>query len=161
METLALVMALDAWGPRVAGLTVKLSVYSDSVTALAITQRQSGASPALNFLGAVMGLLLESFRMEEVCLQHLPGTVNKAADWLSRPSTWPTSQKPAEISHLEPKSAKVRTDSFYPLPTPGRAPPRRLEMVQARGSPGCEKLGGGGATSFHQTHNMSPLSFVH
>lgn len=93
VETLALVMAMEAWGPRIGDLSVTINILSDSVTALAMTQRQPGASAPFNFLKPVMGLLLESYRVEEAHLQHVPGAANTVADWLSRPSTWKTYPK--------------------------------------------------------------------
>lgn len=71
-----------------AGMAVELTIQADSVTALAMAQMQSAASPAINFLGATLGILLEKAKVEEMKLVHIPGAANKTADYLSRPSKW-------------------------------------------------------------------------
>eukprot|EP00435_Cladocopium_sp_Y103_P075331 s22_g56.t1 len=123
VEGLALLVALKHWGTKLAGMTVDLTVQSDSVTALAtMIQKRSAASPALNFLGAIMGIWMELFRVEDVQLQHIPGIANKVADWLSRPSKWKSSEKPAELGDVAISNCAERGEGFYPLPPPGRKP---------------------------------------
>ena len=50
-----------------------------------MAQRQSAASPAINFLGAIPGILLEKAKVEDLRLVHIPGAGNTVADFLSRP----------------------------------------------------------------------------
>lgn len=97
VEALAIIMALQHWGNKLAGMNVVITIQSDSVTALSTTLKKSGASPAQNFCGAVLGVLLERYRVEDAKLQHIPGVANKVADYLSRPSTWKDSPRPPEI----------------------------------------------------------------
>eukprot|EP00435_Cladocopium_sp_Y103_P009859 s2919_g2.t1 len=78
VEGLALLVALRFWGPKLAGMSVDLTVQADSVTALAMIQKRSAASPTLNFLGAVMGIWMEQYRVEDIRLLHIPGVANKA-----------------------------------------------------------------------------------
>ena len=92
------------------------------MTALATTQKKSGASAAQNFCGAVLGVLLERYRVEDAKLQHIPGVANKVADYLSRPSMWGKSTRPPEVGEGTISASVVRDDDFYPLPTPGRRP---------------------------------------
>lgn len=115
-------MALQHWGNKLAGMNVQITIQSDSVTALATTLKKSGASAALNFCGAVLGVLLERFRVEDARLQHIPGAANSVADYLSRPSKWEKSPRPPEIKEGNISVSAVRGDDFYPLPTPGRRP---------------------------------------
>ena len=122
VEALAIIMALHHWGAKLAGMNVQITIQSDSVTALATTQKKSGASAAQNFCGAVLGVLLERYRVEDAKLQHIPGVANKVADYLSRPSMWGKSTRPPEVGEGTISASVVRDDDFYPLPTPGRRP---------------------------------------
>eukprot|EP00435_Cladocopium_sp_Y103_P069897 s29_g34.t1 len=122
VEGLALLVALRQWGAKLAGMSVDLTVQSDSVTALAMTQKRSAATPTLNFLGAVMGIWMEAYRVEDVKLLHIPGVANKVADWLSRPSKWKSTEKPAELGDVTISGCVDRSGEFYPPPPPGRKP---------------------------------------
>lgn len=59
-ETLAMV-ALEHWGRLLAAVNVEVTIQSDSVTALALTQKFSNSGPALNFLGAELAVTREAF----------------------------------------------------------------------------------------------------
>eukprot|EP00435_Cladocopium_sp_Y103_P001861 s2500_g1.t1 len=122
LEALALYVCLKHWGSKLAGMSIDLTVQSDSVTALAMAQRQSAASPALNFIGACLGIALELFKVEDIRLSHLPGVANKVADFLSRPSKWAGQAKPAELGDVKVSETAPRTEGFYPLDSPGRKP---------------------------------------
>ena len=122
LETLALLVAIDKWGSKLSGLSVELCIQSDSVTALSTARRQSARSSVLNFLGACLGILFERHNIDETRLKHIPGVANKEADYLSRPSLWPTTPKPSSLEGRDFSSSRPRTGDFYPLPTPGRRP---------------------------------------
>lgn len=122
VEALAIIMALKHWGSKLAGMNVQITIQSDSVTALSTASKKSGASAAQNFCGAVLGVLLEKFRVDDAQLQHIPGAANTVADYLSRPSSWEKSPRPPEIKPGAISVSEVRGDDFYPLPTPGRRP---------------------------------------
>ena len=122
VEALAAVYALHHWGPKLAGLDVELTFQSDSVVALAVLQKKSAGSTALNFLGATLSIFLERFRVEHVHLQHVPGVANKVADYLSRPASWATQSLPEELHGIKIATGVPRSKDFYPLPTPGDAP---------------------------------------
>ena len=49
VETLAILTALKHWGKLLTTVSVAVNVQSDSVTALAMTQRFSNSSPPLDF----------------------------------------------------------------------------------------------------------------
>ena len=112
VEALAIIMALQHWGNKLAGMNVQITIQSDSVTALATTLKKSGASAAQNFCGAVLGVLLERYRVEDARLQHIPGAVNKVADYLSRPSMWDKSPRPPEIKEGNISANVVRVTIF-------------------------------------------------
>lgn len=122
VEALALVVALQHWGNKLAGMSVELTVQADSVTALAMAQKQSAASPSLNFLGATLGILLEKAKVEEMRPVHIPGVANKAADYLSRPSKWKGTPRPAELGDVKITEVGPRSQGFYQLAPPGRKP---------------------------------------
>lgn len=112
VEALAIIMALQHWGNKLAGMNVQITIQSDSVTALATTLKKSGASAAQDFCGAVLGVLLERYRVEDTRLQHIPGAVNKVADYLSRPSMWDKSPRPPEIKEGNISANVVRVTIF-------------------------------------------------
>ena len=122
VEALALVVALDHRGRKLEGMKVELTLQSDSVTALAMIHNKSASTPALNMLGASIGILLERHQVEHVKLQHVPGVANVVPDYLSRPSTWATKALPSALEGIKVASCKARGADFYPLPTPGRKP---------------------------------------
>ena len=128
VEALATIMALQHWGNKLAGMNVQNTIQSDSVTALSTTLKKSGASAAQNFCGAVLGVLLERFRVEDAQLQHIPGVANKVADYLSRPSTWKDSPRPPEIKEGT-ISRRVLSGRWF-LPSPNSGPSPTLGQVR-------------------------------
>ena len=124
MEALAILVGLRRWKAKLQGYHVKVTVQGDSITALALTQRLAGrsSSPGLNFLGAELGICLEQLNIEELIPVHVPGKANTEADYLSRPSTWPTCKIPAGLAGAEIASEAGPTEGFYHLPTPKEAP---------------------------------------
>ena len=124
MEALAILVGLRRWKAKLQGYHVKVTVQGDSITALALTQKLAGrsSSPGLNFLGAELGICLEQLNIEELIPVHVPGKANTEADYLSRPSTWPTCKIPAGLAGAEIASEAGPTEGFYHLPTPKEAP---------------------------------------
>ena len=118
-------------------MNVQITIQSDSVTALATTQKKSGASAAQNFCGAVLGVLLERYRVEDAKLQHIPGVANKVADYLSRPSMWGKSTIPRLAK--EP-SRRVLSGTMTSIPYRRQAADRTFgasRKIQTRRDPGC------------------------
>ena len=122
VEALAMVVALKHWNNKLAGMTIDLTIQADSVTALSMAQKQSASSPSINFLGAILGILLEKAKIEDLYLVHIPGVANKVADYLSRPSKWKGSPRPPELGEVQISECESRGDGFYALPAPGRRP---------------------------------------
>ena len=118
-ETLAILVALKHWGRLLAAVNVEVTVQSDSVTALALTQKFSNSGPALNFLGAELAVTCEALGLADLRPVHLPGTANKEADFLSRPETWAQVTLPAALEGIQIETPAERTTSWYRLPTPG------------------------------------------
>lgn len=52
LEALCLLVALKHWRKRFTGHTVTLDAQSDSMVALALSQRLAASTPTLNWLGA-------------------------------------------------------------------------------------------------------------
>ena len=65
---MAILVALRRWAEKLKGMTVAVTVQSDSITALALAQKLSAksSSPGLNFIGAELSICLEELGVEEV-----------------------------------------------------------------------------------------------
>eukprot|EP00435_Cladocopium_sp_Y103_P023448 s5122_g5.t1 len=85
LEAWTILIAIRFWKAKIRG--DKLLIKSDSIVALAIMKKLSSGSPTLNWVGAELSIELEALQVSEVVAHHLPGQLNKAADWLSRPDT--------------------------------------------------------------------------
>ena len=83
-EALAIWKALKIWGKFLRGKHTSISVKSDSIVALALTNKLASASPAMNFLGAELALLAEALDLGGVKTAHIAGVTNELADFLSR-----------------------------------------------------------------------------
>ncbi|CAE7468205.1 unnamed protein product [Symbiodinium sp. CCMP2592] len=117
LEALAVLLALREWGTLFAGIDVGLAIRSDSTVALSVVDKEASSSPALNSIAAEISLLLERHKIGHVTLQHIPGKLNKLADFLSRPKS--RGEVPAELAEV--KSAKPRrlSQDDFCLGTPG------------------------------------------
>ena len=83
VEALAIIMAITHWGSKLAGMNVKITIGSYSVTALSKIRKRAGLLQHKNFCGATLGVL-KRYRVDDAQLQHIPGVANKVADYLSR-----------------------------------------------------------------------------
>ena len=122
LEALCVLVALRHWKKRFLGHLVTLEVQSDSMVALALSQRLGASTAALNWIGAELSLALEEVGAEALVTQRIPGKANVEADHLSRPSTWSAVKLPAGLeplaAHIE--TPMVRTEEFYVLPGPSQ-----------------------------------------
>eukprot|EP00435_Cladocopium_sp_Y103_P025722 s2922_g6.t1 len=136
LESLAILVALRRWAEKLKGTSVTITVQSDSITALALSQKLAAksSSPGLNFLGAELALCLEELGVEEIKAVHVPGTANREADFLSRPSTWASASMPKALEGLDIASELGPGVSFYRLPTPKEAPSLWGVKAEAAGS---------------------------
>lgn len=94
-------MALKRWEKLLLNVGLDIIVQSDSMTALAVTQKYSNSSKALNFLGGVLAIQMESMGLAALTPTHIPGTANKEADYLSRPETWASTELPKELAGIQ------------------------------------------------------------
>lgn len=122
LEILAVVVALKHWASKFFAAKMRLQLQSDSTAALAWSQKLSGSSPGINFLGSELGLLLEELGVEELLPVHIPGKANTECDFLSRPSTWKDTPMPAALRGLSIEPVAGRGSEFFRLPTPRDAP---------------------------------------
>ena len=123
MEALAVLIALKTWRKELASCRVTLQVQSDSLVALALTQRMSNADAALNFIGGEISVECERCGIEHLQAGHVPGTANDVADYLSRPEEWQSKTKPSELQDFPITKIEVTKDSsYYALPTPKQSP---------------------------------------
>jgi hypothetical protein len=122
VEALAILVAIRHWARELATCSVTLHVQSDSLVALALTQRMASSSPALNFLGAELAIACEAAGIENLKATHIPGAANTTADYLSRPAKQRTAPLPQELEGVRVQTPAPRGSGFYVLPTPGEAP---------------------------------------
>jgi hypothetical protein len=103
LKALAILVALRRGVEQLKGMSVVVTVQSDSVTALALTQKLAAksSSPGLNFLGAELAICLEELGVEEIKAVHVPGKANIEVDFLSRPSTWKTTAIPKALEGVD------------------------------------------------------------
>ena len=124
LEALCILVAFRHWRKRFLGHVVTLEVQSDSIVALALSQRLGASTATLNWIAAELSLSLEEVGAEALTTKHIVGKANIEADYLSRPSTWPVVKLPPPLeplaAHIETPS--VRTDDFYVLPGPSMDP---------------------------------------
>ena len=83
LEAWAILMAIKKWKHRIKGHS--LLIRADSVVALATVSKASAPSPVLNWIGAELALKTEELNLGKFITQHIPGSWNVEADWLSRP----------------------------------------------------------------------------
>ena len=122
VESLAVLVAIKHWSSKLRGYHTQLLVQGDSLVALALTQRLAASSASLNFLGAELSLALEMSGVERIEPLHIPGVLNTAPDYLSRPSKWSASPLPQELQGLKVETPQDRSAGFYSLPCPGAEP---------------------------------------
>jgi hypothetical protein len=113
-EALCVLCALRLWLPLLRADQLVLRVRSDSVTALSVLSKLASASPVLNGIGAEMALTLESAQVCEVLASHIPGSLNKFADLLSRMAQPGASQAlPPALRAARQKHLQVRGPDFW------------------------------------------------
>ena len=113
LEALALWIALDHWKEALKGLSIGLSLRSDSTVALSVTDKFSSKSPMTNYLAGELALKLEALKIDSVVLSHVPGKMNVLADFLSRPLS--RGETPRELARHQGASAEpVRARAFSP-----------------------------------------------
>ena len=122
VETLAVLVAIRHWARELSSCRVDLQVQSDSVTALALSQKLSNKDSALNFLGGELAIQCERIGIEALSASHLPGSANTVADFLSRPSKWKDISMPEDLRGIEVQTPEARIEGWYALPTPKAAP---------------------------------------
>ena len=113
--------AVRLWGKKLSGEGPPVETRSDSSVALAMARKLASASPANNFLGAALALALEQHHIGGVQAVHVPGALNKTADWLSRLAMPGGGRRGNSLlSSPGPKRGKLRSGT-----SPSTASPRR------------------------------------
>ena len=116
LEAFAIFLALKTWATVLAAIPVNLGIRSDSTVALAIVEKASASTPALNSLAGEITLLLEGLKVSE---GHLPGKLNKVADYLSRPQT--RGELPKELADIKYRNPRKLSLKDFSLPLSGPA----------------------------------------
>ena len=125
MEALAILRGLQKWGPRMR--PGKIVIRSDSAVALAMTRKFSSPTTALNYLAAEIALTLEAIQCPGLTLQHIPGTLNKEADWLSRVHS--RGEMPATLDGIKQRRTAAWDDRAMHCTPPGAADSAWIEGV--------------------------------
>ena len=99
-EALAVLVALWQWQHSLAD-SVTLTLRSDSIIALALTDKLSSPNDTLNLIGAELAFLLEKIDIQDFQAVHVPGAANKVADWLSRPHERVEEDRPTVLKHAK------------------------------------------------------------
>eukprot|EP00435_Cladocopium_sp_Y103_P007558 s2194_g2.t1 len=123
VETLSALLALKHWSKELASCAVELQLQSDSMVALATTQRLSSPHATLNYLGAEIAITCEEIGLEGLRTSHIPGAANSVADYLSRPDKMAKAELPLELRGIPLHTdTMVRGPEFYHLAPPQLAP---------------------------------------
>eukprot|EP00434_Breviolum_minutum_P035944 symbB.v1.2.031832.t1/scaffold3739.1/size51156/3 len=119
LEALAILVGLRHFASYLRAQRVKFTVQADSVAALALTQKLAAgaSSPAMNFIGAELGITLEELEVQEISALHIPGKANVEPGFLSRPSKWKEERMPAGLHGVEIDPVFGRSADFYRLPS--------------------------------------------
>eukprot|EP00435_Cladocopium_sp_Y103_P012061 s4633_g3.t1 len=115
MEAFAVLRALKKWQSRLRGQPVL--IRSDSVVALSMLRKLGSPSPALNYVGAEISLLLEDMDCPGLRLHHLAGKLNKETDYLSRPQS--RGELPANLQGVKLVKLQTWSQEDFTLPPPG------------------------------------------
>ena len=155
VEALAIHVALRVWKEKLKGQRLNLTVQSDSVTALPLTQRLSNANPRLNFLGAELGILLEELEVEKVVPRHIWG-----GECSSRlPLTTRQVGQRTRPQHLERAEDRRSSRTGRRLLTGGCPHPSRSRAFGGS-PPSCPSTGPGTRCSEGQEHEGRPHGHV-
>ena len=139
VEALALLVALKIWKSKIPAGLMEIRVQSDSVITLALAEKLAASSPGLNFLGAELGITLETLQVEKLITCHIPGPANTVADYLSRPAKWSKVPRPDVLADFNIQVIEGRDEGFFSLPSPRSQPElwgqrRELPVHNAWGS---------------------------
>ena len=93
--------------------SLTLQVQSDSLVALAMTQKFGNSTPALTFLGAEWAIACEMANVEYMKATRIPGSANTTADYLSRPSKQKSAQLPRELEGVPIQQPASRAAKYY------------------------------------------------
>ena len=117
LEAWMVLLAIRYWAFKLRAQKVLLK--ADSTVALAVSKKLASSSPTLNWVGAELSLVLETFNMPELTIHHLAGKLNVQADHLSRPD------KEGTPAGLEEIPIRVMNEAWMletNLPPPGVQP---------------------------------------
>ena len=120
--------AVRLWGKKLSGEGLPVEIRSDSSVALAMARKLASASPAINFLGAALALGLEQHHVGGVQAVHVPGALNKTADWLSRGAERGNARAPEPpcLAGVKRRKAPARAAALFLLPVPSPCAPSCL-----------------------------------
>ena len=119
-EFIYVFLAVVVWRAKLAQEGFAFQVRSDSTAALSATDKLAGKSVVTNFVAAELALRLEVMGVREVDVLHVPGVLNKTADWLSRRAEPGKSgdSEPDCLKGVKRRPVPDRDGSLFVLPLP-------------------------------------------
>ena len=121
LEALAILVAIKLWRNELGACRVEVQVQSDSMVALALSQKLSNSNPSLNFIGAEIAIACEESGIERLRPTHVPGAANIGPDYLSRPSKWEKEERPPHLKGLKVQTPPERDAGYFTMPLPNTA----------------------------------------
>eukprot|EP00435_Cladocopium_sp_Y103_P057196 s804_g19.t1 len=115
VEGLAILRALQVWATKIQGGPVV--IRSDSSVALAMTKKLSSPTKSLNYVASEIAVLLEKIQVTKLLPQHIPGSLNKEADWLSRIGD--RGEMPASLQGIKLKRTVALSERNLAMVPPG------------------------------------------
>lgn len=113
-EALCVLCAIRLWLPLLADQRIVLRVRSDSMVAISLLVKLASSSPVLNGIGAELAFSLESVQAQDVVAAHIPGSLNRCADLLSRMFQPGACTKPPQaLAQAKRRTLPKRDASFY------------------------------------------------
>ena len=121
-ELLAILWALQRWRRFFRGRERVPRLRADSAGALGAVAHLASRVPAMNFLAAEISLFLETHDLLDPVGSHVPGALNKVADYASRLAAPLCNQVEVPSALRGVRVPLKRDDVSFWLPGPGRRP---------------------------------------
>ena len=117
LEAWTILLALRYWASSIRGQPVL--IRADSTVALCLARKLRSSSAPLNWVGAEMAAVMETYQLQEFILHHLAGKLNEETDYLSRPDKLEKDPLPSALKDLQVRVLQEDWMMQSALPPPG------------------------------------------